>query len=62
MDLVMENASYGNQLSTVMKDPRRPASDRWAKMEQTVDGVEVHYVYNTNTREAADFKFKDRSQ
>ncbi|MGW7408359.1 hypothetical protein ACWGI9_32510 [Streptomyces sp. NPDC054833] len=62
MDLVMENADYGNELPITMKDPRWPASDGWVKVEQTVDGVEVHYAYNTRTREAADFKVKDRSQ
>lgn len=62
MDLVQEFPEYGNQLPTVMKDPRWPAGDGWVKMEQTVDSVEVHYVWNTRTREAADFKFKDRSQ
>ncbi|WP_176956584.1 MULTISPECIES: ALF repeat-containing protein [unclassified Streptomyces] len=61
MDLVMENASYGNQLPR--NEGPTVARFRWVgEMEQTVDGVEVHYVYNTKTREAADFKFKDRSQ
>lgn len=61
MDLVQENPEYGNQLPTVMRDPRWPASDGWVKMEQSVNGVEIHYVWNTNTRQAADFKYKDRS-
>jgi len=34
---------------------------RGVKMSQTVDGIEIHYVYNTRTRESADFKFKDWS-
>ncbi|MDT0457265.1 hypothetical protein RM550_16205 [Streptomyces sp. DSM 41527] len=58
----MENASYGNQLPTVMKDPRWPASGGWVRMGQTLDDVEVLYVHHTNTGEAAAFKFKDRSQ
>jgi hypothetical protein len=52
---VQENPEYGTQLPIVMKDPRRPASDGWVKMEQSVNGVEIHYVWNTNTRTAADF-------
>jgi RHS repeat-associated protein len=61
MDLVKENPEYGNRLPLTMKDPRWPAEDGWVKMEQTVDGVEVHYVYNTRTGAADDFKFKDWS-
>jgi len=61
MDLIRENPEYGNELPIVMKDPRWPASDGWVKMEQTVDGVEVHYVWNKQTRTAADFKYKDRA-
>jgi hypothetical protein len=45
-----------------MKDPGWPADDGWGKMEQVVDGVEVHYVGNTRTREAVELKFKDRSR
>ncbi|WP_327300029.1 hypothetical protein [Streptomyces goshikiensis] len=44
-----------------MRDPRWPAEGGWAKMEMKVKEVEVHYVYNRQTMEAADFKFKDRS-
>jgi hypothetical protein len=49
MDLVKGNPEYGNRLPLTMRDPRWPAEDGWVKMEQTVDGVEVHYVYNTRT-------------
>ena len=61
MTYVQENAGYGNQLSTIMNDSRWPAEDGWVKMEQTVNGIEVHYVYNTVTGVSDDFKFKDRS-
>jgi hypothetical protein len=44
-----------------MNDPRWSAEDGWVKMEQTVNGVEIHYVYNTRTGIADDFKFKDWS-
>ena len=61
MDLVRENPEYGNVLNVNMTDPRWPAEDGWVKMEQTVDGIEIHYVYNTETGKADDFKFKDWS-
>jgi len=41
-----------------MNDPRWPASDGWVKMEQTVNGVEIHYVRNVQTGAVDDFKFK----
>ncbi|QUJ67400.1 RHS repeat-associated core domain-containing protein [Photobacterium sp. GJ3] len=33
--------------------------DGWVKRTQNVNGVEVHYVENINTKEVIDFKFKD---
>ncbi|MFF3401491.1 hypothetical protein ACFYW6_23640 [Streptomyces sp. NPDC002659] len=61
IDLVKEYPEYGNQLPLTMKDPRWPAEDGWVKMEQVVNDVGIHYVYNTRTRASDDFKFKDRS-
>ncbi|MCX5395344.1 polymorphic toxin-type HINT domain-containing protein [Streptomyces sp. NBC_00094] len=61
MDLAREYPEYGNRLPLTMNDPRWPAADGWVKMEQTVKGVEVHYVYNTRTMQSDDFKFKDWS-
>ncbi len=58
---VEDYPEYGNQLSITMNDPVWSAEDGWVKMEQTVDGIEVHYVYNLETGESDDFKFKDRS-
>ena len=62
MQLVKEYPEYGTRLPTTMNDPRWLADDGWVKMEQTVNGVEIHYVYNTITEVADDFKFKDWSQ
>ncbi|HET9138188.1 hypothetical protein [Actinophytocola sp.] len=59
LDLVQENPQYGTRLPVTMKDPRWGADDGWVKMSQTVDGVEIHYVYNFGTGVADDFKFKD---
>jgi hypothetical protein len=47
----------GRVLPLEMTDPRWPASKGWVKMSQTEAGVEIHYVYNTISRVAADFKF-----
>jgi hypothetical protein len=46
-----------------MKDNRWPASDGWVKKQYLVDAgsgkkYNVHYVYNTNTGAAEDFKIK----
>jgi hypothetical protein len=57
--MVKEYPEYGNRLPLTMRDPRWPAKDGWVKMEQTVDGVEIHYVWNERARMADDFKFKD---
>jgi filamentous hemagglutinin len=45
-----------------MTDPRWSADDGWVKMGQTVNGVEIHYVFNPRTGVADDFKFKDWSE
>jgi hypothetical protein len=59
MEQVKSNPGAGKVLDNItMGDPRWPASDGWVKMSQRVNGVEVHYVYNTRTGAVADFKFK----
>lgn len=35
------------------------AEDGWVKRSQNVNGVEIHYVENINTKQVVDFKFKD---
>jgi RHS repeat-associated protein len=35
------------------------AADGWVKRVQNVNGVEIHYVENINTKQVLDFKFKD---
>ncbi|GAB6085903.1 hypothetical protein [Alkaliphilus crotonatoxidans] len=44
--------------SVKMSDPRWPANDGWVKMSKNVNGVEVHYVYNTKAGTFVNFKFK----
>jgi RHS repeat-associated protein len=50
-------APAGQPLPVTMTDPRWLASDGWVKMAQNVNGVEIHYVWNTITRAVDDFKF-----
>ena len=60
--LAMESAqadpASGRVLPLTMSDDRWPASEGWVKMAQNINGVEIHYVYNTVTGVAADWKFK----
>lgn len=42
----------------IMTDPRWPASERWIKMSNNVNGIEIHFVYNKETGAFDDFKFK----
>jgi len=59
MQSVEADPTAGKVLTNiVMNDPRWPASDGWVKMEQVVNNVVVHYVYNVLTGESTDFKFK----
>jgi hypothetical protein len=40
-------------------DPRWPADKGWQKMTQTIDGVEIHYQYQTTSGAVDDLKVKD---
>jgi hypothetical protein len=59
--LAMESAQAdpeaGMRLAVTMSDSNWPASAGWVKMAQNINGVEVHYVYNTVSEATADFKF-----
>lgn len=46
------------QLRIPMTDKRWPGELGWVKMAKNVNGVEIHYVYNKNTQQFDDFKFK----
>jgi len=41
----------------ILRDGRWKASDGWVKMSNTVNGIEIHFVYNTITGAFDDFKF-----
>lgn len=58
MEQAISNPTAGQQLPVTMTDPRWPASDGWVKMGQNINGVEIHYVWNSNTHAIDDFKFK----
>ena len=60
MKEAMSNPAAGTKLEVVMADSRWPSSEGWVKMAENINGVEVHWVYNPKTRQAADFKFIDR--
>lgn len=54
----VRSAPAGAQLQRVtMSDSRWMASDGWVKMQQIVNGVNIHYVRNTVTGAVDDFKF-----
>ena len=46
------------QFPIPMTDKRWPGELGWVKMAKNVNGVEIHYVYNKNTQQFDDFKFK----
>lgn len=60
MNQVMSNPEGGDVLNFSMKDDRWPMSEGWIKMEQKINGVNIHYVRNIKTGAVDDFKFKDR--
>lgn len=54
----VRSAPAGVQIRGVARtDPRWPAADGWVKMQQVVNGVNIHYVRNTVTGAVDDFKF-----
>jgi RHS repeat-associated protein len=57
-DEAMSNPKAGKTLEGLNTDPRWPADEGWVKKAQNVNGVEVHYEYNTKTGEIDDFKIK----
>ena len=59
MESVLKDPLSGaKQLPIPMTDKRWPGELGWVKMAKNVNGVEIHYVYNKNTQQFDDFKFK----
>ncbi|WP_242688651.1 hypothetical protein [Photorhabdus tasmaniensis] len=48
LEQAISNPNSGRQLPVPMTDKRWPASDGWVKMSQNINGIEVHYVRNTD--------------
>ncbi len=58
MEQARSNPKAGKKAPNVtMNDPRWPASQGWEKWTQNVNGVEIHYDYNTQTGATDDWKF-----
>lgn len=61
MEQVKSSPTKGRILkSVIINDAKNGwyAKDGWVKMAQNVNGVEIHYLWNTITQIAVDFKFK----
>jgi RHS repeat-associated protein len=58
LEATMADPLSGKILPLTMLDPRWPATAGWVKMAQNINGVEIHYLYNTITGQFAGFKFK----
>ena len=63
MEQVKSNPLAGSRLKSIeLNDPRWPASEGWAKMQQIVPTskgkISIHYVYNQALELFDDFKFK----
>lgn len=57
MEEVRSNPAGVQLRNITMSNSRWPAADGWAKMQQIVNGVNIHYVENTVTGAVDDFKF-----
>ena len=59
MSLVKSNPLSGaTKLNISLNDSRWLAKDGWVKYARNVNGVEIHFNYNTITKVFDDFKFK----
>jgi filamentous hemagglutinin len=57
MQEAQSDPAAGTRLPITMTDPRWPAPLGWIKMARNINGTEIHYVYNTISGAADDFKF-----
>jgi RHS repeat-associated protein len=59
MEQVMSDPlNLGKAIDVKMTDPRWPGTDGWAKYSANVNGVEIHFNYNSVLGIFDDFKFK----
>lgn len=59
MEQAIATPGNGKIIKVTMTDPRWPKEEGWVKMSKEVNGVEIHYVLNTETGAVDDFKFID---
>lgn len=57
MEQAKSDPAAGTQLRLRMTDSRWPASAGWVKMAQNINGVEIHYLINSQSGAVDDFKF-----
>ncbi|MGH7203866.1 MAG: hypothetical protein ACREHC_05475, partial [Candidatus Levyibacteriota bacterium] len=57
MQQVMADPSNGEELPITLNDPRWSSSDGWVKMQETVNGITIHWNLNKQTGATADYKF-----
>ena len=58
MEEAQSNPTVGRVLTQIaMNDSRWPAADGWLKMQQNINGVIIHYLYNPEMNAVDDFKF-----
>lgn len=59
LEQVMSSPRSGEVMANIaLGDTRWPSDQGWVKMKQNVNGVEIHYVYNTRNGSVDDYKFK----
>lgn len=58
MEQAISNPTAGRILPVPMTDARWPAAEGLVKSAQNINGIEIHYVRNSNTGAVDDFKFK----
>lgn len=61
MEEVLSNPEAGKHLDKIIMNDKTNGwikEDGWIKMSKNVEGIEIHYVYNTKLNVFDDFKFK----
>ncbi len=58
---VLSDPQKGHVIDITMQDPRWPATEGWVKMQQKMNGINIHYNYNTITGLIEDIKFLNTS-
>lgn len=59
MDQAIPNPTAGRILPVPMTDARWPAAEGWVKSAQNINGIEIHYVRNSNTGAVDDLSLSE---